>query len=61
MIAWAGRIESHTFQPIMRTRKTQEVYAEQIKLIRPVVMRLDPIGLFRNKFLSEMFDLPYLV
>ena len=39
----------------------QEVYKSQIDMIRPVVMWMDPIGLFRNKFLSEMFDLPYLV
>lgn len=39
----------------------QEVYHEQIEMIRPVVMRIDPMGLFRNKFLSEVFDLPYLV
>jgi hypothetical protein len=57
-----GRVttRTHTFTRARATH-TQEVYAEQIKLIRPVVMRQDPIGLFRNRFLSELFDLPYLV
>ena len=53
---------THTHTHTLPTHThTQEVYAEQIELIRPVVMRQDPIGLFRNRFLSELFDLPYLV
>lgn len=53
---------SLTYQRHKQTNAhTQEVYAHQIQLIRPVVMRQDPIGLFRNKFLSELFDLPYLL
>lgn len=56
---------SHASHPCIHSltpsQRIQDVYHEQIEMIHPVVMRIDPVGIFRNKFLSEMFDLPYLV
>jgi len=37
----------------------QEVYGSQIDIIRPVVLRQDPTGLFRTKLLSDIFRLPF--
>lgn len=41
------------------TGNQQEVYAEQIEIIRPVVLKQDPHGLFRTRLLSDIFRLPY--
>lgn len=37
----------------------KEVYAQQIDIIRPVVLKQDPTGLFRTKLLSDIFRLPF--
>lgn len=36
----------------------KEVYAEQIAIARPVILRRDPSGMFRNGFLARLFELP---
>lgn len=41
------------------THHEQEVYAAQIDIIRPVVLKQDPTGLFRTRLLSDVFRLPY--
>lgn len=37
----------------------KEVYASQIEKVKPVILAQDPSGLFRTKFLSELFELPF--
>jgi hypothetical protein len=36
----------------------KDVYGAQIAVARPVILRRDPQGVFRNKFLAELFELP---
>jgi hypothetical protein len=50
-------IPIHTTTMHQPTR--QEVYASQIDIIRPVVLKQDPTGLFRTKLLSDVFRLPF--
>lgn len=58
------RIHNHQFNRWDRTwvpemvPYVKEVYAEQIAIARPVILRRDPHGMFRNRFLAEMFELP---
>jgi hypothetical protein len=35
------------------------VYGDQIRRMRPLILRQDPTGLFRTRTLSQIFDLPY--
>ena len=37
----------------------KEVYASQIEIMRPVILKQDPTGLFRTAFLSDVFQVPY--
>lgn len=37
----------------------QDVYGQEIAKMRPVILREDPTGLFRTKYLSGLFELPY--
>jgi hypothetical protein len=32
---------------------------EQLHRVKDAVLKMDPNGLFRTKYLSEVFDLPY--
>lgn len=53
-------LTTHTYTHHKNQQQTkQEVYASQIDIIRPVVLRQDPNGLFRTKLLSDIFRLPF--
>lgn len=40
-------------------RYTKSVMGDQLKRVKEAVLKMDPHGLFRTKYLSEVFDLPY--
>jgi hypothetical protein len=42
------------FMPLLQTAMPQ-----QLARIRDVVLRNDPTGMLRNRWLSQVFDLPY--
>lgn len=41
------------------SNQPQEVYADQINIVREVALKQDPSGLFRTKLLSDIFRLPF--
>lgn len=46
------------YRPLMCVSVTQAAMPEQLRAVREVVVRRDPRGLFRNRWLSEVLDLP---
>lgn len=32
---------------------------DQLQRVKEAVLKMDPIGIFRTQYLSEVFDLPY--
>ena len=38
---------------------TKQAMGPQLARVKEAVMKMDPTGMFRNKHLSEVFDMPY--
>ena len=38
---------------------TKDVMGHQLERVKEAVLKMDPSGLFRTQYLSEVFDLPY--